>query len=224
MLAGMEPRSLDASPPNETAGLEGEAQQDVEQAYGSPPSNLDLPTGGRQSSSSEETEPRTSSTVIENSTNFIKRKTSRLLEAIAPGTTHVDAPLPPKLAALVDAFRNSEIATELKSEIAEAEREGSQHQQLPDVALENSLTRGRQRASWGTQFTILSGRAFKNLYRNPALLAAHYISAIAVARKSGFYDIVVLAGADCEWVVICGMFFYHSGYDIPGMQNRLGKS
>ncbi|KAI0091068.1 hypothetical protein BDY19DRAFT_984096 [Irpex rosettiformis] len=203
MIAGMEPRSLD-SPPNEDAIPEGEHQQDEEQAYGgSTSSNFTLPVGGRQSSSSEETERYTASTVIETSTNFIKRKTSQLLEATALGPQHTDAPLPPKLVALIDAFRDSEIAAELKSEIAEAERESSQQQQLPDVALENSLTRGRRRASWGTQFTILSGRAFKNLYRNPALLAAHYISAIGVA-------------------FICGMFFYHSGYDIPGMQNRLG--
>ncbi len=184
MLAGMEPRSLD-SPPNEDAPLEGEQQQqDEEQAYRpSTASRFSLSLGGRQSSSSEETELQTTTTVIGTSTNYIKRKTSRLLEAIAPSSQHSDAPLPPKLAALVDDFANSEIAAELKAEIAEAERESRQQQQLPDVALENSLTRGRQRASWGTQFTILSGRAFKNLYRNPALLAAHYISAIGVARE-----------------------------------------
>ncbi|KAI0783919.1 hypothetical protein BC629DRAFT_1582504 [Irpex lacteus] len=150
MLAGMEPRSLD-SPSNEDAPLDGEQQrQDEEQAYRpSTASRFSLSLGGRQSSSSEETELQTTTTVIGTSTNYIKRKT-------------------PSAAA------------------------------LPDVALENSLTRGR-RGELGTQFTILSGRAFKNLYRNPALLAAHYISAIGVA-------------------LICGMFFYHSGYDIPGMQ------
>jgi len=42
---------------------------------------------------------------------------------------------------------------------------------------------GRQRATWLTQFRILSGRAFKNLYRDPALLATHYISAIIIAGE-----------------------------------------
>jgi hypothetical protein len=52
-----------------------------------------------------------------------------------------------------------------------------------DVA-EVSELRGRKRASWSTQFRILSGRAFKNLYRDPALLAAHYLSSIALACES----------------------------------------
>ena len=55
--------------------------------------------------------------------------------------------------------------------------------ELPDVAAETTLLRGRKRASWGTQFRILSGRAFKNLYRDPYLLAAHYLSAIGLARE-----------------------------------------
>jgi len=63
--------------------------------------------------------------------------------------------------------------------------------------------RGRKRASWGTQFRILSGRAFKNLYRDPALLAAHYISSVALA-------------------VLCGLFYHNVTNDIAGFQNRLG--
>lgn len=117
------------------------------------------------------------------SANYIKRKTSQLLEAISPGAQQRgDAPLPPKLVALVEAFHNSSIATELQAEIEEAATQANQQQALPDVAIEHGLTRGRQRASWAMQFRILSGRAFKNLYRDPALLAAHYLSAIIVAR------------------------------------------
>lgn len=41
-----------------------------------------------------------------------------------------------------------------------------------------------KQASWWTQFRILSGRAFKNLYRNPMLMLAHYVVSIVVARKS----------------------------------------
>lgn len=50
-----------------------------------------------------------------------------------------------------------------------------------DVALESGLLRGRKRATWATQFSILSGRAFKNLYRDPALLTAHYMGSVALA-------------------------------------------
>jgi len=69
--------------------------------------------------------------------------------------------------------------------------------------VETTLLRGRKRASYGTQFRILSGRAFKNLYRDPALLMAHYLSAIALA-------------------LICGLFFHNVTNDISGFQNRLG--
>jgi hypothetical protein len=50
---------------------------------------------------------------------------------------------------------------------------------LRDVALDSEtlVLWGRKHASGGTQF---SGNFFKNLNRNPALLAAHYSSSIAL--------------------------------------------
>ncbi|KIK89135.1 hypothetical protein PAXRUDRAFT_831789 [Paxillus rubicundulus Ve08.2h10] len=75
--------------------------------------------------------------------------------------------------------------------------------EMRDVVGETGMLRGRQRASWGTQFRILSGRAFKNLYRDPALLTAHYLGSVALA-------------------VVCGLFFHNVGNDIAGFQNRLG--
>lgn len=135
------------------------------------------------------------SSVVTSSTNYVKKKTSQLIGAISTSSrasTSTSPVLAPQLASLVEAFRESDNAKNLAEEVAEVERvaqadAANQHSgvngSLPDVALENSLTRGRKRASWGTQFRILSGRAFKNLYRDPALLAAHYISSIVVARK-----------------------------------------
>ncbi|KAJ7253437.1 hypothetical protein C8J57DRAFT_1348076 [Mycena rebaudengoi] len=144
--------------------------------------------------------------------NYIKRKTSQFLDAISI-TSNRDgnsARLAPKLARLVDAYAESEIARGIREEgerLREAARGGvsgtASEQQLPDVALETSLLRGRKRASWGTQFRILSGRAFKNLYRDPALLTAHYTSSVALA-------------------LICGLFFHNVTNDISGFQNRLG--
>ena len=46
--------------------------------------------------------------------------------------------------------------------------------EMRDIAAETGMLRGPRRAGWGTQFRIMSGRAFKNLYRDPALLTAHY--------------------------------------------------
>lgn len=63
--------------------------------------------------------------------------------------------------------------------------------------------RGYKKASLWTQFTILSSRAFKNLYRNPMLMLAHYIMAI------------VLAG-------FCSVLYRGLTLDISGFQNRLG--
>ena len=149
-----------------------------------------------------ETELQTRPNSISSTGKYLKRKTSQLLEAVrSSGLTN--KPTPPKLAALVEAYATSEIAAAIKAEGEQLRRElersgagaGADGQEpsggvvvneLPDVALETTLLRGRKRASWGTQFRILSGRAFKNLYRDPALLTAHYLSSIALACESSF--------------------------------------
>ncbi|WWD00117.1 hypothetical protein V866_007025 [Kwoniella sp. B9012] len=153
--------------------------------------------------------------------NEIKSKASKLLGAfttttssILPGSgsttpkEHV-SPIPEKLASLVLASRASD-----DSKIVEAEITRIQQGQSPDGANaigiterdideETRLLKGFQKASLWTQFRLLSGRAFKNLYRNPLLMATHYAVAIVVA-------------------LVCGFFFYHVTNDIPGFQNRLG--
>lgn len=144
----------------------------------------------------------TSATSSSSSTNFVKRKTSQIYEAVVSngvvnivGGKKTDAtgiPLAPALAVLVDAYATSDIAAGIKAHGDQLRRElvrtdnvdatgGAVSNELPDVVLETSILRGRKGASWGTQFRILSGRAFKNLYRDPALLAAHYLSAIGLA-------------------------------------------
>ncbi|KAJ7767188.1 hypothetical protein B0H16DRAFT_1789130 [Mycena metata] len=148
--------------------------------------------------------------------HYIKRKTSQFLEAVSLSSSsnknNGSASISPKLAALVDAYAASGVARGIREE-GEALRRASANAtagvepnangELPDVAVETSLLRGRKRASYGTQFRILSGRAFKNLYRDPALLMAHYLSSIALA-------------------LICGLFFHNVTNDISGFQNRLG--
>jgi hypothetical protein len=93
----------------------------------------------------------------------------------------------PHVAGLVDAYTASEIATAIRAEIRAVAQpsqgpEGSE--ELPDVTVESELLRGRKRATWATQFSILSGRAFKNMYRDPALLTFQYSASIAAARES----------------------------------------
>ena len=122
---------------------------------------------------------------------YIKRKTSQLMDAASLGSHDADTPpLAQQLATLVETYANSDIAREIKNEIegvrasaqTGASGDGTEGGETRDIVVENSLLRGRKRASWGTQFRILSGRAFKNLYRDPALLAAHYISSVGLAR------------------------------------------
>ena len=93
----------------------------------------------------------------------------------------------PHVAALVDAYAASEITTAIRADIRSTAQptqgpEGSE--ELPDVTVESELLRGRKRATWATQFRILSGRAFKNMYRDPALLTFQYSASIAAARES----------------------------------------
>lgn len=127
--------------------------------------------------------PGSTATAATAATGYVKRKTSQLLRAVTPGsgsgpTSPIEAAsLPPALADLVEAYARSDLAEDLVTEMdGAAAAEGA-----PDVS-ESAVLRGRKRASWIAQFKILSGRAFKNLYRDPALLATHYISAFILAR------------------------------------------
>ncbi|KAG1759716.1 hypothetical protein EDD22DRAFT_904851 [Suillus occidentalis] len=199
--AGLEPRSPDSPFNDAVSSTSGDNLLDEERAVGA----SSVGSHGRSSTAvEEETELRTRRVSF---TSSIKRKTSQILEAVRSSPSG-DNVLTPKLAQLVESYSTSEVARSIK---AETEVATAQHGadtshadgELRDVVVENSLLRGRKRASWGTQFTILSGRAFKNLYRDPALLAAHYLSSVVLA-------------------LICGLFFHNVSDDIAGFQNRLG--
>ena len=166
-------------------------------------------------------------------TGYIKRKTSKLMDAVSLNSRGSDTPpLAQQLAALVEAYANSDIAEEIKNEIEEvrasahgsANGNGTEGGETRDVVVESSLLRGRKRASWGTQFRILSGRAFKNLYRDPALLAAHYISSIGLARTWYPHSRPRWMGSKLTaFSVLCGLFYHNVPNTIGGFQNRLGE-
>lgn len=78
---------------------------------------------------------------------------------------------------LEGAFANSELAKQF--EIS--------YEQLDDANISqtrSNLNATHRRASFWQQFMILSGRAFKNLYRNPMLMLSHYMLAIILASQS----------------------------------------
>ncbi|KAJ8594505.1 hypothetical protein M405DRAFT_930167 [Rhizopogon salebrosus TDB-379] len=200
--AALESRSPNSPPNDVVSSVSADNLVDEERAFGS----SSVRSNGRSSTAvEEETELRTRRISFSSS---IQRKTSQLMEAVRSPPSG-DTPLPPKLAELVAAYSASDVAKSIKAEteeVASAQHGGGAARAdgaLRDVVVENSLLRGRKRASWATQFRILSGRAFKNLYRDPALLAAHYLSSVVLA-------------------LICGLFFHNVSNDIAGFQNRLG--
>ncbi|KAG5731018.1 putative ATP-dependent permease, partial [Termitomyces sp. T112] len=219
--------SLDSSEDSDNAShesIDNEAFSPVERSTNLGEEELGLRTVRTPQPSSNmthdgDTELRTRANSITSSTGrYLKHKTSQLLEAVTSSVSGANKPISAKLAALVEAYASSEIAKGIKVETEELRRQtmlsdngqtdaGVEGQPgngtLPDVALETTLLRGRKRASYATQFRILSGRAFKNLYRDPALLTAHYVSSIVLA-------------------LICGLFFHDVTNDIAGFQNRLG--
>jgi len=173
--------------PDEDLSVEGTHIADEEQGVAA--HTTPLPTA----TNPDETEPQRAESTVAHASKFIKHKTSQLLEVVTSvSSTKLGArQVSPKLSALVNSYASSQIAEEIRQDIAASTVQtatGSDErvsQELPDVS-ENLSLRGHRRASWGTQFRILSGRAFKNLYRDPALLTAHYVSSIVIARKSDF--------------------------------------
>ncbi|KAK9453325.1 hypothetical protein V1511DRAFT_505391 [Dipodascopsis uninucleata] len=123
-------------------------------------------------------------------------------------TEEIEGPLPNSAAThtledtdlnvLVQKYKDSNISQTMQSEI----------QQNIDTAMENSdripafLTRDNKIGIF-EQFTILSVRTFKNLYRNPMLLLTHYLIGLVLS-------------------VLCGYLYYNISNDISGFQNRLG--
>lgn len=91
-------------------------------------------------------------------------------------------------------FDESHMAIELRENI----RSLADHPLDLDI-LEHFL----KRASFLTQFSILSSRTFKNLYRNPKLLLSNYVLSLLVG-------------------LFCGFLYFHVSNDISGFQNRLG--
>ncbi|KAG8980991.1 hypothetical protein FRC05_003890 [Tulasnella sp. 425] len=221
MTEDVGPRSHVPTPPEIVLSDDGTNLGDEERALGRPSSsragNTGLPTipsagTGVEEETELQTRPNSLSDTAADSTNFIKKKTSQLLDIFSiSGSQKSSKPLPPKLSALLKAYADSEIAAAIKVEIAEISQAASSNanggarttEELPDVVDETAALRTRSRASYGTQFRILSGRAFKNLYRDPALLTAHYVSSIVIA-------------------LLCGGLFHNVTNDISGFQNRLG--
>ncbi|MCJ1286021.1 hypothetical protein MMC26_005363 [Xylographa opegraphella] len=108
---------------------------------------------------------------------------------------------------LISNFVASEVAAstraEIQSAIDSATSANGHANGQPNGAAKAGTMRSYKRIGLLRQFMILSLRTWRNLYRNPLLMLAHYAIAILVA-------------------VLCGFLFYGLSSDIKGFQNRLG--
>ncbi|KAI8393321.1 putative ABC transporter [Radiomyces spectabilis] len=102
---------------------------------------------------------------------------------------------------LVDNYDNSFVANALRNEIRGAVSAASSAEGHEAVPIRPVNT--HERPGCLAQFRILADRTFKNLYRNPMLMFAHYAIAVALA-------------------LICGGLFYRVSNTIAGFQNRMG--
>ncbi|KAF2501031.1 hypothetical protein BU16DRAFT_522087 [Lophium mytilinum] len=109
---------------------------------------------------------------------------------------------------LVVAYATSEVAGSLHDDISDAIANANEANGTPPGEQANGVAvsgkvRGFRKVGWFGQFTILSLRTWRNLYRNPMLMLTHYAIAIVLA-------------------VFLGFLFYGLTDDIKGFQNRLG--
>ncbi|KAI8347183.1 P-loop containing nucleoside triphosphate hydrolase protein [Choanephora cucurbitarum] len=110
--------------------------------------------------------------------------------------------LTPHLRALHQHYQQSTIGTELRDEVQQLTQQSSSSSSN-EVESGDTVITTYKRPTWLTQFRILSSRTFKNLYRNPMLMFAHYAIAVVLA-------------------LICGGLFYQVSNTIAGFQNRMG--
>lgn len=108
---------------------------------------------------------------------------------------------------LVTSYASSDVAGSVRDDISTAvngasSANGSTNGQPNGFSVPGTM-KGYRRVGWVSQFTILSRRTWRNLYRNPLLMLTHYAIAILLAVLSGF-------------------LFYGLTDDIKGFQNRLG--
>ncbi|KAF3933477.1 hypothetical protein ABW19_dt0204080 [Dactylella cylindrospora] len=125
-----------------------------------------------------------------------------------------DAGLPPASAPahnqtdldiLITAYLNSEMSKQIHDEIEQAAQNAhvGENGGAREDALGTGPVKGFKRIGWFEQFSIVSSRTWKNIYRNPMLMLSHYAIPIILA-------------------CLCGFLFYGITDDIAGFQNRMG--
>lgn len=120
-----------------------------------------------------------------------------------PQSNAADDGLTPHLRHLAQAYDDSTLAAELREEIARSIQDTSSGSSSAVLSGDTAIISTHKKPTLMTQFRILSDRTFKNLYRNPMLMFAHYGIAVVLA-------------------LVCGGLFYQVSNTIAGFQNRMG--
>ena len=108
---------------------------------------------------------------------------------------------------LISTYASSDVAGSLHDDIQAAVQNATSANGsangMPNGASKSNSMKGYKRIGRLRQFSILSVRTWRNLYRNPMLMLTHYAVAILLA-------------------VMLGYFFYGLTDNISGFQDRLG--
>ncbi|CAG8671805.1 12165_t:CDS:10, partial [Racocetra persica] len=127
--------------------------------------------------------PSPSRTSEENSFELNNRELSRATENSSHDIDMGEANdyMSDHLRMLVESYRRSSIATRIRNEIDRSVNSSEQSEPVLTSVQESLILSSHRRASWSTQFKILSDRTFKNLYRNPMLMLTHYCISVYLA-------------------------------------------
>ena len=106
---------------------------------------------------------------------------------------------------LVSNYKTSDIAEGVRADISNAVQDATSSNGGTSAHPNGTsgLKKNWRPVSLPRQFLILSMRTWRNIYRNPMLMLAHYLIAMLLA-------------------VLCGYLFYGLSDDIAGFQDRLG--
>jgi ABC-type multidrug transport system ATPase subunit len=91
---------------------------------------------------------------------------------------------------LTSSYANSDLAKQMRDELDQAvgsARDANGNSNGDSSSIVSGTMKGHARISLPRQFIILSGRTWKNLYRNPMLMLTHYAIAILLAGEFSLY-------------------------------------